>query len=462
MNVKFTHESGTPSFRVPAYFAADGNAAETSAQAGTKWRAHLSPDKTGKWNYEISFHKGQAIVETDNPKAEAVTPFHRKKGQFTIAASDKSSPDFCARGRLQHVGEPYLKFAGSGDYFFKVGADVPETLLGYADFDGTFALKAKVPLKSYAPHLRDFRGGDPTWQNGKGKGLIARFGHNLALNWNLGEENTQTTKQVRDMVDFIAKLDPYGHNIVIHTFPDQQDKVYGPLLGDKSKLTGVSLQNGNIHDTHWQTVKWVRESQAAGKPWVVAFDESGTAAHGQCPDLGYEGYDGRDNTGKMTYTEHEVRSQTLWGMLMGGGAGVEYYFGYQYAQNDLVCEDWRSRDRSWDYCRIAKDFFHDNEIPFVQMQPATELVSNDLKSNDRYCFAKPNEVYLVYIAKGDSTSLDLTDASGQFTLQWFNPRSGGSLKTGDVKSLTGGATVNLGLAPSEEKKDWLAVIRKSK
>ena len=26
---------------------------------------------------------------------------------------------------------------------------------------------------------------------------------------------------------------------------------------------------------------------------------------------------------------------------MGGGAGVEYYFGYQLAENDLVAEDWR-------------------------------------------------------------------------------------------------------------------------
>ena len=25
--------------------------------------------------------------------------------------------------------------------------------------------------------------------------LIARFGHNLALNWNLGEENTQSTEE---------------------------------------------------------------------------------------------------------------------------------------------------------------------------------------------------------------------------------------------------------------------------
>jgi hypothetical protein len=31
MTVTFTHESGTPSYQVPAYFAADGNAAETSA-----------------------------------------------------------------------------------------------------------------------------------------------------------------------------------------------------------------------------------------------------------------------------------------------------------------------------------------------------------------------------------------------------------------------------------------------
>ena len=62
--------------------------------------------------------------------------------------------------------------------------------------------------------------------------LIARFGHNLALNWNLGEENTQSTEQQIAMIDYIAELDAYDHNIVVHTFPDQQDKVYRPLLGD--------------------------------------------------------------------------------------------------------------------------------------------------------------------------------------------------------------------------------------
>src|SRR5262245_7823119 len=55
MTVTFTHESGSPSYTVPGYFAADGNAANSSATSGNKWRAHLSPDKTGRWNYRISF-----------------------------------------------------------------------------------------------------------------------------------------------------------------------------------------------------------------------------------------------------------------------------------------------------------------------------------------------------------------------------------------------------------------------
>ncbi|MCA9038599.1 MAG: hypothetical protein KDA91_25920, partial [Planctomycetaceae bacterium] len=277
--------------------------------------------------------------------------------------------------------------------------------------------------------------------------LIARFGHNLALNWNLGEENTQTTPQQQAMINFIADLDPYDHPIVVHTFPDQQDQVYQPLLGNKSNLTGVSLQNSGIQDTHWQVIKWVNAALQAGKPWVVAFDESGSAAHGQCPDLGYKGYDGRDRTGKLTYTEHEVRQQTLWGTLMGGGAGVEYYFGYQYAENDLVCEDWRSRDRSWDYCRIALEFFSLNQIPFWEMLNADELVGNADHDNSKYCFAKANEIYLIYLPHGGTTQLDLSSADGQFRVAWFNPRSGGEPESSEVLSVEGGKLVSVGVPP---------------
>ena len=161
-------------------------------------------------------------------------------------------------------------------------------------------------------------------------------------------------------------------------------------------------------------VRWVRETGKAGKNWVVAFDESGSAAHGQVPDVGYEGFQGKDKDGKKIYLSDEVRKQTLWGTLMGGGAGVEYYFGYKLPQNDLICEDWRSRDQSWDDCKVALDFFR--TVPFHKMQPADELIDNEKHDNSRYCLAQKGSVYLIYLPRGGTTDLDLTDVEGAFRI----------------------------------------------
>src|SRR5450759_2647339 len=67
MTVRFVHESGNPVYEIPGYFAADGNSAQTGADCGIKWSAHLSPDKVGKWTYEISFLKGEMVAITDIP-----------------------------------------------------------------------------------------------------------------------------------------------------------------------------------------------------------------------------------------------------------------------------------------------------------------------------------------------------------------------------------------------------------
>lgn len=572
MTVTFMHESGTPSYVVPGYFAADGDSANTSASAGTKWRAHVSPDKAGQWKYAIAFVRGRGVV-IDEGDGTPVAPYHGKAGGFTIGRTDKTGRDFRAKGRLEYVGQHFLRHAGTGEYFLKAGPDAPETLLAYEDFDGTQPSPTDVQrpgearphkvLHRYEPHVRDWQPRDPTWQGGKGKGLIgalnylagkglnsfsflpynaggdgdnvwpfvaredkfhydvsklaqwgivfdhatsrglhlhfklqenemdddrlghdakpgrvpesldggrlgperklycrelvARFGHNLGLNWNIGEENTQSTEEVNDMVNYLREVDPYDHNVVIHTFPNQQDKVYGPLLGWNSRLTGTSLQNG-WSQTHKRTLQWVAASAAAGKPWVVANDEQGGADTGVPPDLGYQGYDGRKQDGKAVQTPDDIRKATLWGNLMAGGAGVEYYFGYQLPENDLVCEDWRSRDRSWDYCRIALEFFRDNKIPFWEMKNANPLIGNEANENGKFCLAKEGQLYLVFLAKGGTTELDLSGAPGTFRVTWFNPRDGGALQDGSVRSVEGGRRVSLGSPPDDPAQDWLVVV----
>jgi hypothetical protein len=142
---------------------------------------------------------------------------------------------------------------------------------------------------------------------------------------------------------------------------------------------------------------------------------------------------------------------------MAGGAGLEWYFGYHHAHSDLTCEDWRSRDRWWDYCRYALAFFADNRVPFWEMQNDNELSA----AGEDYCFFQPGEVYVVYLKDGGSTTLDLADAAGAFEVRWYDPRHGGALRTGSVRRVTGGGTRNLGRPPDSPKEDWVVLVRRT-
>ena len=190
-------------------------------------------------------------------------------------------------------------------------------------------------------------------------------------------------------------------------------------------MSGLSLQN-EWDEVHHLTKKWIRESQAAGHPWVCANDEQGPASIGVPPDPDFPG----KNTEE--YTIDDIRKYTLWGNLMAGGAGVEYYFGYQVAENDLRSENFRARAKSWDYCRIALDFFRNEKIPIQEMVNRNDLIGNAKDKNDKYCLAKEGELYLVYLPNGGSTEIE--KISPNFSLNWFNPRNG---EMGDVRAFDG-------------------------
>jgi hypothetical protein len=92
------------------------------------------------------------------------------------------------------------------------------------------------------------------------------------------------------------------------------------------------------------------------------------------------------------------------------------------------------------------------------MANADELVGNPTHDNSRYGFAKPGELYLVYLPAGGAADLDLRQTSGQFSVRWFDPRNGGALKRGSVTSVTGGAAASLGTPPDHPEEDWLVVV----
>lgn len=550
LNVTFSN--GADSYTVPGYFAADGQAAETSAGEGNIWKVHFRPDRPGTWAYSISFLKGKnvAILDGDIP-VEAVA-HDGAAGSFEIEASDKSGPDFRSQGRIINGGRGYFNIQGTEEIWIKNGADSPENFLAYKDFDQTYRFSMKTEVREgeadpkkqihqYEVHVGDWKEGDPSWQDGKGKGIIgavnylhsaginsiymltmnilgdgkdvwpysdhneryrfdcskldqwevvfdhmeslgimahfvlqetenevlldngytdvqrrvylrelaARFSHHLAVTWNLGEENGphhwtpigQTHQQKVDMADYLRALISWPANIVLHTHSDDefQELYLEPMLGTGT-IDGPSMQVANPLRVHERMLRWIQASEDAEERWVVCLDEIGPHWQGVMPDADDPDHD-------------TVRNHCLWGSLMAGGAGVEWYFGYRYAHNDLGLEDFRSRERWWEQSTLATRFMQ--QFPLEEMSCRDELV--DVPGT--YCLTSEGELYLVYLPAGATSARLKASLDAPMQVKWFNPRKGGEQLQGSVTSIQGNGDHLLGAAPSDPELDWVVVIR---
>ncbi len=539
-----TFKQGNREVIVPGYFAADGDAANTSATSGDKWRVHFVPDTIGVWTYSVSFRQGnQVAVSNDLLAGEPVAP-NGLTGTLTIAPSDKSGRDNRYRGTLEYVGEHYAQFKGTGEYFILEGAQSPENFMGYGEFDNTVdhgggGSDMKDGVHWYEPHIKHWREGDPTWKGGKGKGiigalnylaskgmntyyslfmnvdgdfretypfidyreyerydvsklaqwnivlshgdtlgmmlmlitqeeenekilgkmtpkrklyyreLISRFAHHHALQWELDEEMDKysyyTTDDIKEMASFFKNLDPYKHPVQYVQYKAEiLDKKnmpdYERLLGFPDfDATALQMDPENVNT---YTRRWRDASAAAGHKWLTGAIEINLGNYGVPPD-------------ENDYWRDSIRQNAIWGNLMAGGSGTVYHFGEKFPNSDNDCEDWSTRDHFWEMLDIARQFFV-RHLPFWQMDHADDLVAG----SDDYVFAKQGDIYAIYLKKGGSPTLDLDNATGNFTVQWYDPRNGGELQDGNVTRVTGGSRRSLGNPPEESGKDWTILVKR--
>ncbi|MEL7160483.1 MAG: DUF5060 domain-containing protein, partial [Bacteroidota bacterium] len=181
LNVTFTN--GNKTYVVPGYYAADGNAAETSATSGDNWRVHFAPDAPGTWNWSASFVSGTDVAV--NGGGTSAGFMDGMTGSFVVDPTDKTGRDHRGKGRLEYVGEHYLRYAGSQEWFVKAGADAPENTLAYEDFDEVPNVKGF--RKSWQPHAGDYdpdEAGPYTWQNGRGSELLGAVAYLSGKNVN--------------------------------------------------------------------------------------------------------------------------------------------------------------------------------------------------------------------------------------------------------------------------------------
>lgn len=518
---------------VPGFFDGDGN----GGMSGNVWRAIFAPDEAGQWRYEASFRAGNKLAISLDPLAGLPADFDGAAGTFFVEELDGSESGFLKWGRLEYVGDHYLKFR-DGPHWMKGGTNSPENLLGYAGFDNTIdqgGLGGDI-VHYFGKHADDWRPGDPnfvsetTGYNGKGiigalnylseqhvnsiyflpmnlggdgqetypfvaapntvfnkthydisklrqwsivldhaqrKGialqlvlaetetpnelwlddgllgverklfyreLVARFGHLLAIKWNLSEENDYPVASLHDFADYIQALDSSNHPIAVHNKIDYPD-IYADLLADE-RFSATSFQY-HMEDAGALVEFWRQESAQAGRPWILDMDESNGGFY---PD--------------------KLRKEMLYDIYFSGG-NVEWFSHLASEgtpqRGDLTLEDFRLREAVWKYTWYARKLLEEH-LPFWKMMPYDELLSGEAQDyGGGEVFALPGQVYAVYLPNATpGGSLDLSDAPGHYTLRWYNPRTGEFEGLASEKS--GGGLLSLGEPPSDSGKDWVVLL----
>ncbi len=282
--------------------------------------------------------------------------------------------------------------------------------------------------------------------------MVARFGHHLAMQWNLCEEYNLGfdlgPDRIRSFADYLRAIDPYGHPITVHSAHDPLQALDFIFGDDRFDTTSVQLNQRRID----QVTEAIRRASAeAGRPLPAMMDEFTADAGGNRSWIPV------DNAERS-------RKQKLWPTYFSGG-NIEFIL-----EGFLSVDQFNTSEREllWDYMWYARQFLQDH-LPFWEMQPMDELVEGEStltvgEGGGNYSemgaqvFAKPGEVYAIYFPVASNTGmLDLSSEEGDWELRWYNPRNG--LFTGPYKIIPARRRIAIGASPGEMEEDWVALLR---
>lgn len=166
--------------------------------------------------------------------------------------------------------------------------------------------------------------------------MVARFGHYLGVTWNLGRDVLHP-EYIKLRSEYIRKIDPYNNPILVQA--TEPAGMLSSLLGVET-VEGVSLHSSN-EDIQSETLKWLQRSAAKGRKWVVSADQQADVNEGVKPDSN-SNFD-------------VIREQALYGNLMAGGYGAQYFFDLSFGDSDLDAESFKSRTNVWKQSKYVRE-----------------------------------------------------------------------------------------------------------
>jgi Domain of unknown function (DUF5060)/Cna protein B-type domain len=273
--------------------------------------------------------------------------------------------------------------------------------------------------------------------------MIACFGHYNGVLWNLGEECDWTYRQFTDQLAYINAIDPYQHPATFQAGgAGQPQEIYSEHLGNVNLDSATFQSFSYSRDEAFVAVqKWRNDSAAKGVPITVILEEPQKIENNDKDTVGYP----------------YGRREKMWPWMMSGGDGFQWYVQQSGGGHDFdqKLDDMSLMKTAHNWSRHVRDFVL--RLPVLIAKSSMDIVTST--TGDDFTMYKDGDIYGIYNTKvGTGMTLDLTGKTGNFTVQWFDPRSGGALQNGTVTNIAGGSKQALGNPPKDTNMDWAVLV----